>query len=88
MSKLPLQRAVAENRRFRRWSWKSPASGRRWFGGGFRAPIRDQNGSVAGGVAVTLDITERKRAELQLKEVADKYSTRSTTPLTGVHPQP
>jgi signal transduction histidine kinase/DNA-binding NarL/FixJ family response regulator/HPt (histidine-containing phosphotransfer) domain-containing protein len=61
---LPLQRAVAG---------KEPIppqelevllpSGRRWFASASAAPIFDPQGSVIGGVAVTLDITDRKRAE-------------------------
>ena len=60
---LPLQRACAENQTI------SPLelevllpSGRRWFAEVSGAPIRDAQGRVVGGVAVMIDITERKRA--------------------------
>lgn len=61
-SELPLQRAVAENREI------SPVeleielpSGRRWFAEASGAPIRDAQGKVIAGLAVTVDITERKK---------------------------
>ncbi|MHB8902615.1 MAG: PAS domain-containing sensor histidine kinase [Thermoguttaceae bacterium] len=62
-SELPLQRAVAENRVI-------PASelevlmpgGRRWYARVSAAPIRDGE-KVIGGVAISEDVTERKRAD-------------------------
>jgi len=42
-------------------------SGRRWIAEASGAPIHDTHGNVIGGVAVTLDITERKRVEEALR---------------------
>ncbi len=38
-------------------------SGRRWYAMASGAPVFDQTGQVAGGIAVTVDITERKQTE-------------------------
>ena len=43
-------------------------SGRSWFAESSGAPVVDRNGNVAGGVAVTVDITERKRSEERLRQ--------------------
>jgi two-component system, cell cycle sensor histidine kinase and response regulator CckA len=43
-------------------------SGRTWFAECSAAPVLDRHGSVAGGVAVTVDITERKRSEDRLRQ--------------------
>lgn len=68
-SELPLQRAVAENR------WIPPAElevrlpdGRTWFTEASGAPIHDGHGNVIAGVAVTVDVTNRKRTEAALHE--------------------
>ncbi len=66
---LPLQRAVAENREIAPMELEVLLpSGRRWFSEASGAPIRNAEGKVIGGVAVTVDITERKRAEEALRE--------------------
>lgn len=66
---LPLQRAVAENREIAPMELEVRLpSGRCWYASASGAPIHDQDGRVAGGVAVTVDITKRKRAELALRE--------------------
>jgi len=64
---LPLQRAVAEKREIPPLELEVRLpSGRHWFTMASGAPIRDRTGDVIGGVAVTVDITERKRAEEEL----------------------
>ena len=65
---LPLQRAVAENRIIPPVELEIELpSGRRWIAEASGAPIHDTHGNVIGGVAVTLDITERKRVEEALR---------------------
>jgi signal transduction histidine kinase/ActR/RegA family two-component response regulator len=43
-------------------------SGRRWFTEASAAPILGEQGEIIGGVAVTVDITERRRIEQALRE--------------------
>ena len=65
---LPLQRAVAENRVIPPVELEIELpSGRKWIAEASGAPIHDSQGNVIGGVAVTLDITERKRVEEALR---------------------
>ena len=65
---LPLQRAVAENRIIPPVELEIELpNGRRWIAEASGAPIHDTHGKVVGGVAVTLDITERKRVEEALR---------------------
>jgi PAS domain S-box-containing protein len=73
-SDLPLQRAVAENREIPPMELEVQLpSGRRWFAQASAAPVRDPEGKVIGGVAVTEDVTERKRVELALRESERLY---------------
>jgi PAS domain S-box-containing protein len=67
-SELPLQRAVAGKAAIppEELDVLLP-SGRRWFASASAAPIFDPQGKVIGGVAVTLDITDRKRAEESIR---------------------
>lgn len=70
-SELPLQRAVAENREIPPMELDVELpSGRRWTTMSTGAPIYDNDGNIIGGVAVTVDITERKQMELELQERA------------------
>ena len=63
-AELPLQRAVAENRVIPPMELEVLLpSRRRWFADASGAPVRDAEGKVIGGIAVTVDITGRKRAE-------------------------
>ncbi|MCE5277602.1 MAG: PAS domain-containing protein [Planctomycetaceae bacterium] len=65
---LPLQRAVAENREIEPVELEVVLpSGKRWFALVSAAPVHDQHGAVTGGVAITVDITERKRTEETLR---------------------
>jgi PAS domain S-box-containing protein len=67
-AELPLQRAVAENHEIQPIELEVQLpSGRHWFAEASGAPIRDARGNVVGGVAVTVDVTSRKRAEEALR---------------------
>lgn len=68
---LPLQRAVDEEREIPPMELEVLLpSGRRWYCVASGAPFRDQSGKVIGGVVVTVDVTERKRAEAELRSIA------------------
>jgi PAS domain S-box-containing protein len=72
-AELPLQRAVAKNREIPPMELEVHLpSGRRWFAEASGAPVRDQQGKVLAGVAVTVDITERKQAVEALRETSEK----------------
>jgi PAS domain S-box-containing protein len=76
-TELPLQRAVAENREIPPIEIKCVlASGREWVMETSGAPIRGADGAVIGGVAVTVDITERKRTEDELHKSRDELELR------------
>jgi PAS domain S-box-containing protein len=45
---------------------KMTSDGRSWFIRGY--PLRDEKGNIVGGIEFTLEITERKRAEDELRE--------------------
>jgi PAS domain S-box-containing protein len=63
-AELPLQRAVAENREIGPMELEIQLpNGRRWFCEASGAPVRDARGKVIAGLAVTVDITQRKQAE-------------------------
>ncbi len=74
-SELPMQRAVAERARVppRELEVALP-DGRRWLAEISGAPILNRHGEVMGGVAVVLDVTERKRAQQALMD-ADRRKT-------------
>jgi len=63
-SQLPVQRAVTEGRVIPPFELEIHLpGGRKWFAEASGAPVRDRQGNVIGGVAVTVDITDRKRIE-------------------------
>ncbi len=73
---LPVQRAVAENRVILPCEMEIQLpSGRRWIVEMSGAPIRDQHGIVVGGVAVTVDISDRKKGEDALRHSEERWST-------------
>lgn len=74
---LPLQQAVALNCAVPTMELEIHLpSGRVWFADASAAPIRDTEGNVVGGVAVTVDITQRKRAEGALRQARDELEIR------------
>ena len=50
---------------------KTTPDGRCWFIRGY--PLRDSNGNIKGGIEVTLEVTEHKRAEDALQKSEEKY---------------
>ncbi len=75
---LPLQRAVAENREIKPTEYEVVLpNGRHWIMEGSGAPIRDEEGRVVAGVAVTLDISERKRVENELRQAHAQLADRA-----------
>ena len=76
-TELPLQRAVAEGRVIRPMEIEVRLSAdRSWIAEVSAAPIHDARGNVVGGVAVTIDITERKRIEKALRELNEMLEAR------------
>ena len=77
---LPLQRAVAENRVIAPMELEVVLpSGRRWFSEASGAPVRDTQGRVLGGIAVTVDITQRKADEETLRRSEAQFQLLSDT---------
>ncbi len=72
-AELPLQRAVAENAIIPPMELEVRLpGGRRWFADASGAPVRDAQGKVIGGIAVTVDVTERKRNEDEIRRRVDE----------------
>ncbi len=76
-TELPLQRAVAEQRMIPPVELEVlMPSGRRWFADVSGAPLLDEQGRIIGGIAVIVDITDRKRAEEELQKAHDELELR------------
>jgi signal transduction histidine kinase/HAMP domain-containing protein len=71
-TELPLQRAVAENSTIPPTELEIELpSGKRWFADASAAPVRDEQGNVTGGIAVTVDVAERKRTEQEQQTIIE-----------------
>jgi PAS domain S-box-containing protein len=82
-AELPLQRAVTENREIPPMELEVELpSGRRWFAEASGAPIHNEKGNVVGGVAVSVDITERKGAEEKIKILANAVESSNDAIIT------
>lgn len=76
-SELPLQQAVKHNRVISPIELEAVwPSGRRRILEVSGAPVRDSGGRVIGGIAVTADITRRKRMEEELKQLNTRLEER------------
>ena len=86
LNDLPLQRAVHENRVIRpmELEYRLP-SGKHCFFEASGAPYHDRDGKVIGGVAVTVDITQRKRAEETLRASEAKLRALLEQNLVGIY---
>jgi PAS domain S-box-containing protein len=75
-AELPLQRAVAENREVPCMELDVLLpSGKQWSAEAYGAPVRDAFGNVVGGVAVTVDVTERRLASQKLEQAHQRMET-------------
>ena len=73
-AELPLQRAVTENRVIAPLELEVQLpSGRRWVAEASGAPVRDAQGQVIAGIAVTVDVTERRRAAEAANEAKSQF---------------
>src|SRR5512145_3360384 len=90
-AELPLQRAVAEDRVIPPMELEVVLpNGRHWFAETSGAPIHDEKGNVVGGLAVTLDVTERKQGIAALRRSEARLGLLSRTAarlLSSEHPQ-
>jgi len=85
MSEMPLMRAVVENRVIEPMELEIQLpSGRHWFCEVSAAPVTGPSGEVIGGVAVTVDITERKRTEQHINLLIAETNHRAKNLLSVV----
>ena len=84
-SELPLQRAASENRLVGPVELEVDLpSGRRWTAQCYGAPIHNMEGKVAGGVAVTVDVTVRKQLEDALQQSNSRFRKLFESDLIGI----
>ncbi|MGB3720338.1 MAG: PAS domain S-box protein [Hyphomicrobiaceae bacterium] len=82
---VPLKRAVVENRIIEPVEFEVHLpSGRTWICEASAAPVRGPNGEVIGGVAVTVDVTERKRTEQHINLLIAETNHRAKNLLSVV----
>ena len=75
-AELPLQQAVRYGRTMPAMELEVRLpGGQAWFAEASGAPVLDRHGKVAGGVAVSVDITERKRSEEALRQSEHQFRT-------------
>ena len=84
-SELPMQRALAERRTIGPMEFEIELpSGRRWIAEVSATPIRNRQRKVVGVVAVTSDITQRKRLQNALKVSEVRYRRLFETAKDGI----
>ncbi|MBI4404010.1 MAG: PAS domain S-box protein [Deltaproteobacteria bacterium] len=83
-AELPLQQAVRENKTIPTTELEIDLpSGRHWFAEVSASPIRDKKGEVIGGVAVTVDVSNRKQMEEELRKSEMYYRSLFENMLDG-----
>jgi two-component sensor histidine kinase/PAS domain-containing protein len=82
---LPLHRAVRENAVVAPMQIEVELpDGRRWTCEARGAPVRDVSGAIIGGIAITADITERRRSEERIQLLLGEINHRSKNLLSVV----
>lgn len=84
-AELPLQRAVRERREVAPVEFDVHLpSGRRWIAEASAAPIVAPDGRLFGGVAVTIDVTQRKKENEALRKSEERYRRLFETSRDGI----